>query len=400
MTKKTALKMTGLGLVLIIAVAAFNYERINRIYMAATMFNANVIDRNFIHMDQIFDVRVVKSGDRVSELGYDLRALPAHYTHAGEQKRTADFIDKLHTTGLIVLRGNTVLYESYFRDNTETSRAISWSISKSVVSTLVGIAVAEGDIESIEQPVTDYLPLLEDSGYNGVSIKDVLQMSAGIDFNEDYADLFSDINRLGRAWVLGYPLEKFIASLNSGVAPGTFNRYVSTDTQVLGMLITEATGKTLAEYTEEKLWQPAGMEADASWLLDGAGMEIAFGGLSAVLRDYARFGLIYLNEGRIQDQQIVPAEWIRAAVTPDAAHLMPGDNPASDWVFGYGYQWWIPQNPDGDFLALGVHGQMVYVYPRYNTVIAMTSAYPDYYVDGEAMEIESIDFFRAIAKGI
>ena len=400
MTKKTALKMTGLGLVLIIAVAAFNYERINRIYMAATMFNANVIDRNFIHMDQIFDVRVVKSGDRVSKLEYDLRALPAHYTHAGEQKRTADFIDKLHTTGLIVLRGNTVLYESYFRDNTETSRAISWSISKSVVSTLVGIAVAEGDIESIEQPVTDYLPLLEDSGYNGVSIKDVLQMSAGIDFNEDYADLFSDINRLGRAWVLGYPLEKFIASLNSGVAPGTFNRYVSTDTQVLGMLITEATGKTLAEYTEEKLWQPAGMEADASWLLDGAGMEIAFGGLSAVLRDYARFGLIYLNEGRIQDQQIVPAEWIRAAVTPDAAHLMPGDNPASDWVFGYGYQWWIPQNPDGDFLALGVHGQMVYVYPRYNTVIAMTSAYPDYYVDGEAMEIESIDFFRAIAKGI
>ncbi|MFP4040197.1 MAG: serine hydrolase domain-containing protein [Desulfosudaceae bacterium] len=364
------------------------------------MFNANVIDRNFINMDEIFEVKTVNSGDRVSAFRYDLKELPEYYTFGGEKKRTADFINHLHTTGLIVLRGDTVLYEEYFRQNSEKSKAILWSISKSVVSALFGIAVGEGHIQSIEQTVTEYLPFLKDSGYNGVRIKDVLQMSSGIDFNEDYTDFFSDINRLGRAWVLDYPLDKFVASLKAGVEPGTYNRYISTDTLVLSMIIAAATGKSLTEYTAEKLWKPAGMESDAFWLVDGAGMEATFGGLNAVLRDLARFGLIYLNNGKIQGKQIVPADWVEASVTPDAPHLMPGENPASEWVFGYGYQWWIPENPDGDFIALGICGQAVYVYPRYNIVIARTAAYPDYDNDGEDLEIESINFFRAIARGI
>ncbi|NIP92126.1 MAG: serine hydrolase, partial [Akkermansiaceae bacterium] len=121
-------------------------------------------------------------------------------------------------------------------------------------------------------------------------------------------------------------------------------------------------------------------------------------GLNVVLRDYARFGQLYLNEGRWNGEQIVPSDWVRASVTPDGRHLQPGKNEWSDWVLGYGYQWWIPERPEGDFLAIGVHNQFIYVHPRYEVVIAKTSAYPDYTKDGQARELETIAAFRAVAK--
>ena len=164
------------------------------------------------------------------------------------------------------------------------------------------------------------------------------------------------------------------------------------------MVIREATGKTLTEYTQEKLWQPLGMESDAYWLVDRAGMELAFGGLNAVLRDYARFALLYLNEGEWNGKQIVSSEWVRASVTPDAPYLFPGETPLSSWVMGYGYQWWIPENAKGEFMGLGIYGQAIYVSPRHRIVIVKTSAYPDYYLDGDNMELESVEFFRTIAS--
>ncbi len=131
-------------------------------------------------------------------------------------------------------------------------------------------------------------------------------------------------------------------------------------------------------------------------------MEMSFGGLNAALRDYARFGLLYLNEGRnYKGEQLVPAKWVRASVTPGAPHLMPGkNNPGSDWPMGYGYQWWIPENPEGDFSAIGIYGQFIYVHPTYNVVIAKSSAYVDYNNTGDEMEFESMEAFRAIAKGL
>ncbi|MEN6423228.1 MAG: serine hydrolase, partial [Smithella sp.] len=238
------------------------------------------------------------------------------------------------------------------------------------------------------------------SGYNGVSIKNVLQMSSGVRFNEDYGDFNSDINRMGRYFALNMPLADFVASLKAERKPGTFHHYVSMDTQVLGMILRAATGKTLSEYTEEKLWKPLGMESDAYWLIDSSGMEAAFGGLNVTLRDYARFGRLYLKNGNWNGKQIIPEAWCKASVTPDAPHLMPGKRSNASWVLGYGYQWWIPENPDGDYLAFGIYGQAIYVYPRYNIVIAKTSAYSDYNKDGEDMEIESIEVFRTIARNL
>jgi len=187
-------------------------------------------------------------------------------------------------------------------------------------------------------------------------------------------------------------------------------------------------GRPLSEYLEEKLWQPLGMESDALWLVDGTGMEVAFGGLNAVLRDWVRFGRLYLHEGEWNGRQIIPAEWVRASITPDAPHLQPGQNPLSNWVLGYGYQWWLPENPEGDFLAIGVYGQFLYVHPRHGVVIARSSAYADYNApperagagdgfpeetlagaeadsgrsntDGDDMELEAIQAFRAIASDL
>jgi CubicO group peptidase (beta-lactamase class C family) len=375
-------------------------KELTRLYHVVTLFEPNVIVENFRNMDSMFDYRIVHRGETVFELKDEKRPLPDTYTYEGKVKNTAQFIDETWTTGLIVLKGDTVAFEQYYRGNDRNSKAISWSVAKSFVSALMGIAVEEGSIKDINDPVTLYVPQLKGTGYDGVPIKDVMEMSSGIRFDEDYADFFSDINRMGRVIALNGSLDSFVASLKNEREPGTYNHYVSMDTQVLGMVLREATGRDLSSYLEEKIWKKIGMESDAYWLIDGEGMELAFGGLNVVLRDYARFGLLYLNGGKLMGRQIVPADWVRASVNPTEPHLLPGKRPTSDWVLGYGYQWWIPENPDGDFLAIGIYNQFIYVYPKYNVVIAKTSAYADYDVDGEAKELESIAFFRAIAKSM
>ncbi len=399
--KKWFLIFLAVLLVFVGVTASFNYERLVRVYNALFLFEEDRIEENFRSMDSMFDAVMVKNSGGASLLREVYRELPQMYTYKGESKKVSGFIKRTGTTGLIVVRDDQILFEEYYGDNNNnSSRFISWSVAKSIVSALIGIAIEEGSIRSIEQSVTDYLPFLSGSGYNGVSIKNVLQMSSGIGFNEDYGDFFSDINRMGRAFAFNSPLKNIILSLENERIPGTYNKYVSTDTQVLGMLLRAATGMSLARYTEKKLWEPAGMEAAASWLVDSEGDEAAFGGFNAVLRDYARFGLIFLNNGYWNGNQIIPEEWVKASVTPDSPHLMPGSNPYSGWSLGYGYQWWIPENPDGDFLAIGIYGQAIYIYPRYNVVIVKTSAYTGYNEDGDEMELESIEFFRSIARNI
>ena len=399
MTTRARVLIAGLLLVsaLTLAFATAYRSEIARVYEVVFLFEPERIARNFQSMDTMFQTVPVHRAIPAHRFELAPRELPASYEYKGGPKEVSRFLHDTRTTGLIVLHDGKVAHESYFLGNTSESKAISWSVAKSFISALVGIAVAEGRIKDIRQPVDDYVPVLKGSGYEGVSIKDVMQMSSGIRFNEDYDAFFSDINRLGRAIALGSSLDAFVASLKRERTPGRFHHYVSMDTQVLGMVLRAATGETLASYLESRIWKPLGMESDAYWLVDGKGMELAFGGLNAVLRDYARLGQLYLNEGAWQGRQIVPAAWVRASVTPDAPHLQPG-NPASTWVLGYGYQWWIPQQPDGDYLAIGVYGQFVYVDPKRRIVIAKTSAYPDYNIDGADKELETIALFRAMAR--
>ncbi len=396
---KKTVKVAAVILLLVALLAGIFHKKIRQVYGAMTLFDAGVIDENFRSADGTFPTKVVRRGGPVFDFGRRPVALPETYVFRGKTKNLRDFLERTGTTGMVVIKDDTILFEEYYRGNTEKSRVISWSVSKSFISALVGIAVSEGHIRDINQPITDYVPRLKGSGYDGVSIRDVMNMSSGIRFNEDYGDFSSDIQRMGRTIAFGTSLDDFVASLKNERKPGTYRHYVSADTQALGMLLREATKKSVTAYLEEKIWKKIGMESDAYWLVDGDGMEMVFGGLNAVLRDYARFGLLYLNNGRWGGEEVVPAAWVRASVTPDAPHLMPGDDPKThDWTLGYGYQWWIPENPDGDFLAIGIYGQFIYVYPKYRTVIAKSSAYVDYNKDGDDMEIETIEMFRAMAR--
>lgn len=380
-------------------IVALNLKYLIRVYNGIILFEPLKISNNFKNMDQRFPSKQVSIGDEVFTMEKALSNLPETYLYLGETRRVDAFIEDTGTTGLLVAKGNTIIFENYYDGYKENDRMICWSVSKSLISALIGIAIEEGHIKDTEDYVTDYVPALIESGYNEVSIKDVLQMSSGIGFNEDYFDTNSDVNRMGAISIgLGSTLESLIVGLEREREPGTYNRYVISDTQVLGMVLRAATGVDISVYTQEKLWKPAGMEFDAYWLTDSSGMESAFGGFNASIRDLARFGLLYLNDGYLMKQQIIPKTWIEDSLNTDEPHLKPGNNPNSDWILGYGYQWWIPEGTENDFLAMGIYGQAIYVNPTHEIVIVKTSAYKDYDENAEQMELESIAFFRQIAS--
>jgi len=392
--KKVIISIILLILLFLLVGAGLNYKTIEKIYTGVT----SKMNERFRNLDQKFSSRKVEPSETIFHLEKNLKDLPEDYMYLGEKHSVNDFIKRTNTTGLIVIQDDKITYEEYFNGYKETDRMITWSVSKSIISALIGIAIEEGYINDVYDYVTDYVPSLLKSGYREVTIKDVLQMSSGIKFNEDYFDNNSDVNQMGaRSLGLGKSLEDLLISLTRERTPGTYNRYVSGDTQVLGMVLREATGVDIATYTQEKLWKPAGMEFDAHWLTDSAGVESAFGGFNASLRDLARFGLLYINEGFMMGNQIIPKKWITDSITPDAPHLLPGENPNSSWILGYGYQWWIPEGIENDFLGMGIYGQAIYINPKRNTVIVKTSAYKDYDTDGYEMELESIEFFRQLA---
>ena len=348
---------------------------------------------NFRSMASIYPVRVVRRSSQPAPLapGKPL-ALPQSFVFGDKTLNTAEFLAQVDTTGLLILKDDKLVFENYWLGNDASTQSVSWSVGKSFVSALMGIAIGEGTVASVEDPVTRYAPELAGSAYDGVRIKDVLQMSSGARWNEDYSDPNSDINKFGRLLVDGNSLDAFAAGCRREHPPGTFNRYNTSDTHVLGMVLRRATKGSLSDYLRDKLWQPLGMEADAFWIVDREGAEFAGGGLNAVLRDYARLGQLYLNGGLWNGVQIVPADWVRASVTPDAPHLQPGERASSSEKLGYGYQWWVP-DLSGAYSAIGIYGQFIYVDPAARIVIAKTSAFRDYAKTKVPEHYRSMDTF-------
>ncbi len=371
-----------------------------RLYRVIHLYDPDRITENFLNMSEIFPVRTIHASSEPSPLRRGSMHLPAEFSYRGEPRSTEEYLEYSQSTGLLVLHGDTILYERYWRGHGEDGHHISWSVAKSFVSALVGIALDEGRFASIDDPVTKYLPELAGTGYDGVPIRDVLEMSSGVGFNEDYGDYESDINRFGRAIAFGGSMADFAASLKRARPPGTYHHYVSIDTQVLGMLVTRVTGVDLSEYLGTRIWQPLGMEYDAFWLLDSTGMEVALGGLNVALRDYGRFGLLYLNQGRAGGRQLVPQAWVASSTRPGGPHLLPGDNPASSSTWGYGYQWWIPDPDMGDYTAAGIYNQYIYVNPRARVVVVKNSANFRYTAEREESKQLHVAMFRAIADEV
>jgi len=355
---------------------------------------------SFRHWDEIYPTRLVPREGPVSELPRATEPVSLDSFKSGaETIALDDYFARARTTGLLVLKDGAIVYERYLNGADEHSRFTSMSVAKSVVSTLVGFAVADGLIDSVTRPITDYLPELKGSGYDGVPIKAVLQMSSGVDFTEDYGGGSSDFMRL---WydVVDYQKERLdtaVAKAKPGVVPFSVFNYKGIDTAALGWLVARVTGKSLSDYLAEKLWGPLGMEADANWAVEDrspTASEIAFCCFNATLRDYARFGLFMAQKGSWQGRQLLPAAWVEEATHPDRPQVAPG-NLYEGYPLGYQYQWWTFPGPDGAFTAQGVNGQFLYVNPAKRLVIAMSSAWQEFWSD--RLEFETYALFDAFA---
>ena len=213
---------------------------------------------------------------------------------------------------------------------------------------------------------------------------------------EDYGDFNSDINRFGRAFALGTSYKEFAKSLENEATPGSQCKYVSVDTQMLGFILSQATGQSLSELLHTHLWEPMGMEYDAEWIKDNTGFEMALGGMVATLRDYAKLGLLYLHKGNLNGQQIVSSEWVdKATSIYDDGGLT---DQSSNSNYGYGYQWWIPPYSTGGFFAVGIYDQFIYVHPEKDLVIAKLSADHNFKTNGAAIKARHISMFQEMAK--
>ena len=328
--------------ILLVILAAFYGPKVTRLYKLANLYNEDKIASNFINIDKIFQVsEPIPSSNNPHSFPRRDFDLPSTYYFEGQERNLGEGLSHFKTDGLMVLHNGNLLYENYWNGNSPTSQHIAFSVTKSFVSALVGIAHQDGLIDSIEDPITKYLPDFNGTGYEGVRIKDILQMSSGVKWNEDYADPNSDINRFGRTIAKGSSFRGFAKTLEREKEPGTFHHYVSIDTQILGFLLAEVTGMSLKDYLYEKLWNKIGMEDEAYFIVDNDGVEMALGGLNATLRDYAKFGLLYANRGQWNGENIVPSSWVDASHQTDAPHLIPGEHDFSSSPWGYGLQWWV-----------------------------------------------------------
>ena len=330
----------------------------------------------FRNIDRLFPSRIIAAGDSPSALpasSLNIDGLTLDY-----KDKTYDIYDYLalnNVAGLLVLKDGEVVYETYQRGNDEDTRWMSMSVAKSITSTLVGAAIHDGHIESVDDAVVDYVPALAGTAYEGVSVKDILMMASGVGWNETYTDPESDRRDLLRAQIAQSPggAMQVMASLPRVAEPGSVNNYSTGETQILAEIVHGAVGKPLADYLSETLWQPYGMQADATWWLESAdGVEIGGSGIGATLRDYARFGQYILEDGVINGERSLPEGWVEEASTPK--QLSSGED------IDYGYMWWTGWTPDsiadGAFAAVGIQGQYVYINPAKGVVIAQNAAEP------------------------
>ncbi|MGR3724117.1 serine hydrolase domain-containing protein [Abyssibius alkaniclasticus] len=379
----------------LVVLLTFNWGRISRLVAVVTLFDEDRIVANFSQMDAAFESAPLLTGN-AQPLPEAPAPLPESFAFNGQDVPLQAWLEDSSYTGLVVLKDGAIAHESYALGTGPDDVRISWSVAKSFLSALFGILVDEGTIPDLNAPVTDFVPALVGSAYDGARIIDVLQMSSGVAFNEDYLDFWSDINKMGRVLALGWSMDGFAAALNgSAHAPGSARQYTSIDTHVLGMVIRGATGRSVVDLMGEKLLAPIGLEGPAYYLTDGYGVAFVLGGLNMRTRDYARFGLLFANQGRLGARQLVPAEWVAASTRNSAPRDITGD------PRGYGYQWWLPADAQpGEFFAAGIYGQYIYVDQMRGVVIALNAADRNFRDESRDAMNRNIAMFRAIAAGL
>jgi CubicO group peptidase (beta-lactamase class C family) len=289
------------------------------------------------------------------------QTFPETITYNNKTAKLGDFLSDEGTLAFLVIRNDTILYENYFHDRDKSSIVPSFSMAKSFTSALIGCAIRDGLIKSVEEPATNYIPELKKNGFDKVKIKHLLQMTTGLKFNESYINPFGQV----AGFYYGLNLRKQVYKLKLAYEPGTRFEYKSGNSEILGLVLERALkGKTITTYLQENIWTPLQMEYDASWSIDQKknGIEKTFCCLNARARDFAKFGKLYLNKGNYNGKQVIPADWIEQSTHSD---LTEGG------VSNYKYQWWLEKN--GNFRAQGFLGQYIFVCPKKHIVIVKLS---------------------------
>lgn len=321
----------------------------------------------FAHFDEVFKTHEVPKGRKVHKLPQGT-AIAAFSKGGQKEKKLDSFITEQKVAGILILQDGKIRLERYALGFSDAERWTSQSVAKSVTSTLLGAAIKDGYIKSIDEYVTKYLPDLKGSGYDKVTIRHLLTMTTGVKWTEIYTDPNADIVKFYTQPVDSGVDEtvSYMRHLPSEAEPGKKWVYKTGETHLLGALVSAATGKTLSEYLSLKIWAPYGMESKATWNIGRTNQEFAGCCLQMKLRDFGRFGQFILDGARINGKSIVPDDWLPLA-THTQVKLWPG--------WGYGFQWWTLD--DGTFRALGIHGQMIHIDPVRHLLVVLNSAWPE-----------------------
>lgn len=322
-------------------------------------------EKYIAELDAFFLTRTVKTGPRAHALAAG-RPLPAFNTGGERSDYFERFMASQRVHGVLVLQDGTVRLERYTAPQGPSTRWNSFSVAKSITSTLVGAAMKDGYIKNLDDDVTRYIKELRGSAYEGVSVRQLLTMTSGVKWNEDYTDPKSDVAQMyAQPADPGFDMTtSYVRRLPREAVPGTKWVYKTAETNLVGVLVAAATGKSLAQYLSEEIWRPYGMERDAEWMIDEVGHEQGGCCLAMTLRDYGRFGQFILDGARINGRSIVADGWLEDATRSHVSTGAPGS--------GYGYQWWI--RGDGTFEGRGIYGQTLHIDRARRLVIVINSA--------------------------
>ncbi len=347
-------------------------------------------------LDTLYDFHRVPASSTPRSLSRAPSAPEIHYTFNSERRDLQRYLDGNPTTGLLILKDDRILFEAYQYDRTERDRLTSFSMAKTIIAMLMGIAVRDGAIRSIDDRAETYVPGLKRTAYGKTPIRHLLTMSSGVAFSEDYNGQ-DDVTRLWVATLMksGPGGPEAVNQFNTRARPpGEKFYYASAETQVLGLVLRVATGMPVADYLAARLWQPMGAEAEATWNIDAAGQEATYCCFNARLRDYGRLGLLLAHDGTREGREIIPRDWLLAATTvnDNAPHLKPG---TATRFYGYGYQTWLLPDADRQFALLGVRGQTIFVHPRSKLVLVHTAVRRQSRDPGGA---ETVALWRALVQ--
>lgn len=353
--------------------------------------------RTFSHTDLAFATREIHRGGEVKPLQYHDQSLSNYpISTSNGVFDLFDYVSRNRVVGLLIKRAGKVVLEQYELGISPHSRWMSMSMAKSVSTVLVGTAIKDGYISSVDEQLVHYLPGLSGSAYDGVTIRHLMQMTSGAKWDDTHTDPASERRRMLALQIEQKPgaIMEYMASLKRAATPGSVWNYSTGETHIVGALVHAATGKWLSDYLSERIWSRLGMEANANWWLESQdGLEVAGSGISTTLRDYTRFASFILDQGVIDGHRILPTGWVREM---GASRIINGQR------LDYGYMWWPVPGPDGSledgaFSARGIFGQYIYINPKQQLTISVLSSRSK---PKHAEAILDNDFFNATVTAL